>query len=91
MNHTFLGAICSKALGVGLFDMPETRGSDPAVAQLGFKNFERQPKGFHQSSAFISDSAVNLNAEAIAEFSMLLQVVLDRGLETCALKASSLA
>ena len=59
--------------------------SDPAVTQLGFENFERQPKGLHQSSAFIGDSAVNLNAEAIAEFSMLLEVVLDRGVgDMCA-------
>ena len=52
--------------------------SDPAVAQLGFENFERQPKRLHQPSAFIGESAVHLNAEAIAEFSMLLEVFLDR-------------
>ena len=65
--------------------MPETGGSDPAVAQLGFENFERQTKRLHQLSAFIGDSAVHLNAEAIAEFSMLLEVVLDRGVgDMCA-------
>ena len=68
-----------------MLDIPETRRSDPAVAQLGFENFERQPKGFHQPSAFIGDSAVHLNAEAIAEFSMLLEVLLNRGVgDMCA-------
>ena len=59
--------------------------SDPAVTQLGFENFERQPKGLHQPSAFIGDSAVRLNSEAIAEFSMLLEVFLYRGVgDMCA-------
>ena len=53
---------------------------DAAVAQLAFKDFEWQPKGLHQGAAFVADGAVDLDAEAIAQLSVLLQILLHWGI-----------
>ena len=42
------------------------------------KDLEWKPKRLHQLPAVIADRAVHLNAEAIAKFRMLLQILLNR-------------
>ena len=51
--------------------------SDPAVSELGFKDLEWKSKRLHQLPAVIAHRSVNLNAEAIAKFRMLLQILLN--------------
>ena len=51
--------------------------SDPAVTKLGFKDLEWKPKRLHQLPAVIAHRSVNLNAEAITKFRMLLQILLN--------------
>ncbi len=61
-------------------DVPSSRRpsrSDPAVSELGFKDFEWKSKRLHQPPAVIANRSVNLNAEAIAKLCMLLQILLN--------------
>ena len=51
---------------------------NPAVTKLGLKELERKAERLHQLPTLITNSAVDLNAEAISKLSMFLHVLLNR-------------
>ena len=48
-----------------------------AISKLRCIKFEWKSERLHQFSAVISNSSINLDAEAITKFSMLLQILLN--------------
>ena len=62
-----------------LMDDNVSDSRDSAVTELCLEDFERKTERLHQCSALIANSAVDLNAEAITQFGMLLQILLNWG------------
>ena len=52
--------------------------SNSAVPELGLEDLERKPKRCHQFAAVITNRSIDLDAETIAKFGVLLQIVLNR-------------
>ena len=50
----------------------------PGCTRVGLKDLEGQAKRLHQFAAFSADGAVDLNAEAITQFGVFLEIVLNR-------------